>query len=79
MQVMALRSQAAWLAFLIERLPGRVLQRRSMAEVFACTERAQSRSSSVPEFRKSSFGGLLLLMKIGNLSIIGIFGFSCKA
>lgn len=48
--MMAFSSQAAWFAFLIERLPGRVLHRRSIADVFACTESAQSRSSSMPGF-----------------------------
>ena len=48
--MIALSNQAAWLAFLTDRLPGRVLHRRSIADVLACTERAQSRSSFMPGF-----------------------------
>ena len=50
MQVMALSNQAAWLAFLIDLRPGRALHLLSIAEVLACTDVAQSRSSSIPGF-----------------------------
>jgi hypothetical protein len=35
MQVIAFNNQAAWLDFLIERLPGKLLHLLSIAEVFA--------------------------------------------
>lgn len=52
-QEIAFSNQAAWLDFFTERLPGSVLQRRSIADVFACTESAQSKSKGVPGFLSS--------------------------
>ena len=41
--------------FLIERRPGSALHLLSIADLFACTESAQSRSSSMPGFRGNSW------------------------
>ncbi len=54
----ALSNQAAWLSFFTDLLAGNDLQRLSMADVFACTAKTQSRSSAVPGFRMIG-GGLL--------------------
>ena len=40
----------------MDRLPGIEWHLLSIAEVFACTESAQSRSSSIPGFRLISVG-----------------------
>ena len=63
MQVMALSNQAAWLAFLIDLRPGRALHLLSIAEVLACTDVAQSRSSSIPGFLGISCTRLFTLVR----------------
>jgi len=56
MHEIALSNQAAWFSFLTDLRAGNDLQRLSMADVFACTAKTQSRSSAVPGFRMIGVG-----------------------